>query len=81
METLCIYFNTKDKKALKSSLQYGIVITVFAIGAGLGYVFTNLFGIKAIWFSCVLLMISFGIMAKQEESKMQIEEKKVVRVD
>lgn len=81
METLCIYFNTKDKKALKSSLQYCIVITVFAVGAGLGYVFTNLFGTKAIWFSCVLLMISFGIMSKQEENKLQIEEKKVVRVD
>lgn len=62
MEALCSYFNTKDKKGLKSFLEYFIIISLFAVGAGIGYVVTNTFGIKAIWFSCVLLTISFCIM-------------------
>lgn len=81
METLCIYFTAKDKKALKSSLQYFRVIVVFAIGAGLGYGFTNLFRAKAIWFSCILLMVSFCVMSQQEESQLPMEEKKVVKID
>ncbi len=76
METLCVYVNTKDKKALKSFLHYFIVIFVFGMGAGLGYVFSKLFGAKAIWFSCVLLMISFCIMTIKEKSEVKEDEKK-----
>ena len=69
MESLCKYFNTKDKKGLKSFLEYFIIITLFAIGAGAGYIFTNMFKIKAIWCSCILLIISFCIMGTEKKKQ------------
>lgn len=61
-EALCAYFHTKDKNILKNSLEYFSIIFMFAAGAGIGSILTNIFKAKAIWFSCILLMISFCLM-------------------
>lgn len=73
MEALCGYCNTKDKKQLESFLEYCIIIFLFAIGAGIGFVFTNIFGIKAIWLSCIFLIVSFGIMSKNNKIKLILD--------
>lgn len=70
MEALCGYVNTKDKKQLESFLEYCIIIFLFAIGAGIGYVFTNILGIKAIWISCIFLLVSFCIMIRNNTTKL-----------
>lgn len=61
-EALCGYIKTKNIKLLEKSLNYFGIIFLFAVGAGLGGILTELLGIKAIWISCVLLFISFSIM-------------------
>lgn len=73
MEALCGYFNTKDKKQLESFLEYCIIIFLFAIGAGIGYVCTNILGIKAIWISCIFLFVSFCIMSKNNTTKLIVD--------
>ena len=62
VEALYAYFETHDKKILRKSLTYFGVIGVFALGAGLGSIAAAAFGIRAIWISCVLLLISFIMM-------------------
>lgn len=61
-ELLCLYFHSKDKKDLNSSLKYFGVIVLFAIGAGMGGILTVKYGILAVWTACVLLFICFLIM-------------------
>ena len=61
---------SKDKKILDKCLRYYIVIIIFALGATLGSVLTERFGVKTIWFSCAMLLVSFLIMFVHE----QIEE-------
>lgn len=60
-------FYTKEKSVLKKSLYYFCVLLTFAAGAGLGGMLTKIYGIHAIWFSCLLLIISFCIMFIKEE--------------
>ena len=38
-----------------------------ALGAALGSVALNFCGAKAIWFSCLLLTVSFGLMFFKED--------------
>ena len=64
------YRHSKDKKILDKCLRYYIVIIIFALGATLGSVLTERFGVKTIWFSCAMLLVSFLIMFVHE----QIEE-------
>lgn len=61
-EALCKYFHTKDKNILRNSLEYFTVIFMFAIGSGIGNLLIDIFGKYTIWFSCILLSISFCIM-------------------
>lgn len=61
-ESLCAYCHDKDKDSLRKSLEYFAIIFIFAVGAGLGSVLTGLLGIRAIWVSCALLMVSFCAM-------------------
>ena len=60
-------FYTKEKSVLRKSLYYFCVLLTFAAGAGLGGMLTKIYGIHAIWFSCLLLIISFCIMFIKEE--------------
>ena len=68
-EALCTYVHTKNKSTLIGSAKYFGIIFLFALGAGAGSVFTNILGIRAIWISCILLLISFAIMAIEEEKR------------
>ncbi len=61
-EALCVYYHTHNMEELIKALTYFFVILVFAVGAGIGSFITELVGDKAIWFCCVLLSISFGMM-------------------
>ena len=62
VDALCAYLHTKERASLDSALEYFFVIFLFAVGAGLGSVFTGALGQYAIIISCALLMISFCIM-------------------
>ena len=69
-EALCAYFHTRDIAILHKALTYFGVIGLFALGAGLGALLTNVFAVRAIWFSCALLTISFFMMfIKETEEK------------
>ena len=65
--SLCEYFRTRDKKILRKSLMYFSVIAIFAVGAGLGSILTLALGHKAIWSSCILLLVSFFMMFAREK--------------
>ena len=69
-EALCAYFHTRDIAILHKALTYFGVIGLFALGAGLGALLTNVFAVRAIWFSCALLTISFFMMFIKEEQKL-----------
>ena len=52
------------------SAAVSTVIGLFALGAGFGALLTNVFSVRAIWFSCALLTISFFMMfIKETEAK------------
>lgn len=69
-EALCAYFHTRDIAILHKALTYFGVIVLFALGAGFGALLTNVFSVRAIWFSCALLTISFFMMfIKETEAK------------
>lgn len=56
-----------DPELAKRSIAYFGVILVFAIGAGIGGLFTIRYGIHMIWFSCLFLMISVLLMFFNEK--------------
>lgn len=62
VETLHEYVRTRDKKVLKKALTYLYVILLFALGAGLGTICADRFGLKAIWACCVSLAGGFMLM-------------------
>ncbi len=72
-EALCAYFRVRDKEILRKALTYFSVILVFALGAGLGSILTLALGNRAIWFSCVLLSVSFIMMFVPEKQKNGLE--------
>lgn len=61
-ESVCAYCRTRDKRILRKAITYFGVILIFAVGAGLGSLFTSLLGYKAIWICCALLLVSFLMM-------------------
>ena len=63
------YIRYRNREKLKSSIIYYGVIIFFVIGAVLGNFLVNIFGIRAILFSSVLLLISFIIMFDDRENK------------
>ena len=63
------YIRYRNREKLKSSIIYYGVIIFFVIGAVLGNFLVNVFGIRAILFSSVLLLISFIIMFDDRENK------------
>lgn len=79
-ESIYRYISTHEKRLLKRAFLYLTVIFVFGCGAGLGYHLASVFGEKAIWFSCLFLLIGFMLMfiRPQEERKTEsvsVEEK------
>ena len=67
-EALCAYIHTHDKVILRKAGTYFGVILVFAIGAGIGSFVTSHIGIRSIWISCALLLISFVMMFFNDEN-------------
>lgn len=56
-----------DAAALRKALQYLTIITVFAVGAVLGCLTSQMWGLRVIWCSCALLAVSFLLMFCREE--------------
>lgn len=61
-EQICNYHKTKDRVALKNSLQYFIIIGVFILGGFVGSVVCDYFGIYAVLFASGLLFFTLLIM-------------------
>lgn len=61
-ENLSRYHVTGDKNFLSASLKYYTVILIFGIGAGLGYLFTDFFQLKAILIAALFLTIALIVM-------------------
>ncbi len=59
------YLHTREKKHLRTALTYFAIILLFAIGAGIGSLMTAMLGYRAIWCSCILLLVSFFMMFKK----------------
>lgn len=63
MEALSVYLREHKKGQLRQASYYFGVIFLFEIGAGIGGVLSVNYGIRVIWVSCVLLLVSFILMA------------------
>lgn len=63
-ENLFQYLNTRDKNFLRKSFTYFSVIMFFILGALLGTVCSLTFGIKAIWITCLILLMAYPVMKK-----------------
>ena len=67
MEALCSYRQNHNKQMLYKSFHYFGIIFLFALGAGIGSRFIPILGMHTIWISCLLLLVGFIVMFKQEE--------------
>lgn len=63
---LSIYFGNKSKAARRKAKFYFTIIFTFALGAGIGELLVNMFDIKLILLSCLLLFVSFVLMIKEK---------------
>ncbi|MCH3960810.1 MAG: DUF1275 domain-containing protein [Solobacterium sp.] len=52
------YLRDKDPHALRRCADYFIVIFIFFIGTGLGFIAVKYFHLQAIWFSCAALTLA-----------------------
>lgn len=62
----CLCICGIEKEQLRQAGYYFGVILAFAIGAGIGGVFSMLYGIHVIWISCGLLLVSFLLMSLEK---------------
>ena len=62
MANLSAYTRTHDRNDLHKSAYYFLVIFIFFLGAGIGYLAVRQFALHAIWFSCAALVIAAGCM-------------------
>ena len=67
MEALAVWLTKRDQNALRKVFHYFGIIVLFAFGSGLGWVAVNRFGTRAIWWSCLLLLIAFVLMFVRDE--------------
>lgn len=51
----------RDLRQLSEAGTYGLVILLFAAGAGVGSVQTRYMGLRTIWGSCLLLTVIFYV--------------------
>lgn len=66
MEALSVYIREKKTEQLKRCFYYFGIIFLFAAGAGISGLLSEKFGIHTIWFSCVLLLVSFCLMSLEK---------------
>ena len=64
-ESLSHYIRNKDKASLNKALHFFGIILVFAIGAGVGGVLSNVLYVKTIWVSLFLLTVVAAMMVKE----------------
>ena len=67
VDSLCAWGRTKNPEARRKAGRYFGVILLFAVGSGLGSLSLGWWGARAIWFSCVLLAVSFLLMFIRED--------------
>ena len=64
-ESLSVYLREHHKGALKKAMHYYGIIVIFALGAGIGGICSLHWGMKAIWVSSVLLLLTFFMMVEE----------------
>ena len=67
-ESLSRYLRNWDRESLAKALDFFGIILIFAIGAGIGGVLSNLFGVRTIWASSILLLGVALMMVKENEA-------------
>ncbi|WP_036742934.1 YoaK family protein [Peptoniphilus rhinitidis] len=65
-ENLSKYHITKNKDYLENAKKYYTVIFIFGMGAALGYITSELVGLKSILIATILLIVSFVILFFEE---------------
>lgn len=70
-----VYLRERKPEQLKQAMTYFAIIFVFAMGAGIGGNLSAKYGIRTIWFSCLLLFVSFFLMFREEPEQMDFSEK------
>ena len=65
-ESLSVYLRDKKHEALTKTAHYYGIIFFFAVGAGIGGIFSLYIGMKAIWV-CSFLLILAGMMMVREK--------------
>lgn len=63
---LSMYFREHKWEQLRQAGYYFGVIVVFALGAGLGGILSIHYGMRVIWISCLLLLVSFLLMSLEK---------------
>lgn len=63
---LSLYLREHNPEHRRQAGYYFGVIIAFAVGAGIGGMMSINFGIHVIWFSCLLLLISFLLMSLEK---------------
>lgn len=66
MTHLSAAIRKRDRQQLMEAGKYGLIILLFAAGAGAGSVLTAYMGLKTIWLSCLLLLIGFLLMLAKD---------------
>ena len=61
-----VYLREKKPEQLAQMLHYYGIILLFALGAGLGGLLTEIYGLHMIWYSCLILFLSFLLMTAEE---------------
>lgn len=64
-DNLSKFIRTRNKSCLEKAVYYFGIIFVFAIGAGLGGLISLHLGFKAIWISCLLLIVGCVMMIRE----------------
>ena len=76
-DALCSFIHNRRKSELKKACIYFGIISVFFLGAGAGYTFTEIFGLVSIRFSCLPLAFAFIVMLFSEATV--FTEQKILR--
>jgi len=77
VEAFCIWRRDRSPQAKDRMLRYFGIILLFAVGAGIGSIGSAHIGQRAIWVSCLLLLVSFALMFIRED----LEENPVIEKD